>query len=132
MPLLPPDRGALWARLALTPSQLAALCGVSRQQVAHWARRGYLLPDRRGQFAGDAVDRCLLIKQARDAGIPLARAAALARAYLSEAGARRPELQALDPATLATLWERLQRAYAAVDDIRQVVEADARNRGAEA
>jgi len=38
------------------------------------------------------VDRCLLIKQARDAGIPLARAAALVRAYLADEGARRPGL----------------------------------------
>ena len=131
-PLRPPDRGALWARLALRQDQLAALCGVSARRVEHWTHRGYLLPDRRDpdRYPGDAVDYCLLIKQARDAGVPLRRAAALARAYLADEGARRPALQALDPVTLAALRDWLRRAQAAVNDVRQLVEADARHRGA--
>jgi hypothetical protein len=76
MPALdPPARGALWLNLALTKVQLAALCGVTVRQVAHWTTQGYLSP-RPGsdRYNGNAVEQCLLIKQGRDAGLSPRRA----------------------------------------------------------
>ena len=75
----------VWARLALTATQLSQLTGVSRRQVEWWRRRGYLppspeVPDR---FNGDAVTLAMLIKQAVDAGVPLGRAYELATGHLA-------------------------------------------------
>ena len=57
-PFTPPNRAALWASLALTKEQLAALCGLSRRQVAYWTARGYLprSPRNPARYSGDAVD----------------------------------------------------------------------------
>ena len=124
MPALePPDRGALWLGLALTKTQLAALCGVTVRQVDHWTRRGYLTP-RPGtdRYNGNAVELCLLIKQGRDAGLSTRRAVAQARAYLAEEAARQPGLGQLSPPTLREVQERLQAARAALAAMREVVE----------
>jgi DNA-binding transcriptional MerR regulator len=85
-----PNLAALWARLALTATQLSQLTGVSRRQVEWWRRRGYLtpspeLPDR---FSGDAVTLALLIKQGLDVGLPLSQAYELATRHLAEQLAR--------------------------------------------
>ncbi len=81
-----PDRGAMWMRLSLNASQVAALCGVTLRQVIHWADRGYLprASGESGAFTGQAVDMCMLIKEARTRGISHARAAEQARRFLSE------------------------------------------------
>lgn len=80
-----PDRGAMWMRLSLNASQVAALCGVTLRQVIHWADRGYLprAANNSGSFNGQAVDMCMLIKEARTRGISHARAAEQARVFLA-------------------------------------------------
>ena len=57
-------------RLSLNASQVAALCGVTLRQVIHWADRGYLprASQDSGAFTGQAVDMCMLIKEARARG----------------------------------------------------------------
>ena len=67
-PFTPPNRAALWASLALTTVQLAALCGLSVRQVGWWAARGYLPRAARhpGHYSGDAVDLAVLIRQGLD------------------------------------------------------------------
>ncbi len=124
MPALePPDRGALWLNLALTKTQLAALCGVSFRQVVHWTARGYLIT-RPGsdRYNGNAVELCLLIKQGLDEGRPLRNAVVRARAYLAEEAARHPGLAQLDPEVLPEVAERLRGARAALAAVREVVE----------
>lgn len=80
-----PDRGAVWMRLSLNASQVAALCGVTLRQVIHWADRGYLprASHDSGAFTGQAVDMCMLIKEARASGISHSRAAEQARKFLA-------------------------------------------------
>lgn len=80
-----PDRGVLWAKLALTETQIAEMCGLTVRQVSHWAKQGYLTasPEHPDRYNGDAVDLCLLIKQARQAGLPLHLGVDLARAYVA-------------------------------------------------
>ena len=84
-PFTLPDRGAMWMRLSLNASQVAALCGVTLRQVIHWADRGYLprASEDSGAFTGQAVDMCMLIKEARTRGISHARAAEQARRFLA-------------------------------------------------
>ncbi len=57
-PFTPPNRGAIWMRLALNASQVANLCGVTLRQVIHWAEQEYLprSPHDRSGFTGHAVD----------------------------------------------------------------------------
>ena len=57
-PFTPPNRGAIWMRLALNASQVANLCGVTLRQVIHWADREYLprSPHDPSAFTGHAVD----------------------------------------------------------------------------
>lgn len=122
--LTPPNRSALWARLALTKSQLAELCGVTLRQVSHWTLRGYLTtsshhPDR---YSGEAIDRCMLIKQGLDQGLPLRRAVGQANTFLAADGAQRPGMGAIEPAALADIAARLREAQSAVATVLQVVE----------
>lgn len=79
------DLTTIWGRLDLTGTQLSRLTGVSRRQVEWWRRRGYLSPSPEApdRFNGDAVTLALLMKQALDNGIPLARAYDQARRYLA-------------------------------------------------
>jgi DNA-binding transcriptional MerR regulator len=81
----PVDLAALWPRLELTGTQLAALTGISRRQVEWWRRRGYLppAPGAPDRYGGNAVEIALLIKQAVEAGIPLRRAHELAAAHMA-------------------------------------------------
>lgn len=85
-PFTLPDRGAMWMRLSLNASQVAALCGVTLRQVIHWADRGYLprASAESGAFTGQAVDMCMLIKEARTRGISHSRAAEQARRFLAD------------------------------------------------
>lgn len=84
-PFTLPDRGAIWMRLSLNASQVAALCGVTLRQVIHWADRGYLprASHDSGAFTGQAVDMCMLIKEARASGISHSRASEQARRFLA-------------------------------------------------
>ena len=121
--LAAPNRGALWASLALTRTQLAALCGLSLRQVSYWSAQGHLPrstrdPDR---YSGDAVDLAVLIRQGLDQGLPLRRAAAAAREYLAAENARQPDLRALDAGQLAATRGHLAHADAALRDVLAVV-----------
>ena len=122
-PFTPPDRGALWVALALTKTQLAALCGLTVRQVGHWTARGYLptAPAHAERYNGNAIDMALLIKQGLEQGLPLRQAVAAARAHLGEELARQPGLGALDGATLAALEAELGQAEAAVAAVRRAV-----------
>jgi DNA-binding transcriptional MerR regulator len=122
-PFTPPDRGALWVALALTKTQLAALCGLTLRQVTYWTARGYLppAPAPAGRYNGNAIDLALLIKQGLARGLPLRRAVALARAHLGAELARQPGLGALDGATLAALDAELGQAEAALAAVRRAV-----------
>ena len=123
-PSSPPDRAALWARLALTKAQLAALCGVTARQVQHWTVRGYLLTagGHRERYGGAAIDRCVLIRQGLRAGLPLRRAVAVARAQLADELERQPGLAAIAPLALRDIREQLRLAEASITAVRQVVE----------
>jgi DNA-binding transcriptional MerR regulator len=104
-PFTPPNRAALWASLALTKAQLAALCGLSVRQVSHWTARGYLPRSTRNpeHYSGGAVDVALLMKQGLDQGLSLGQAVRLAQAYLAAEQSRQPDLHALDAAALAAI-----------------------------
>lgn len=80
----------VWARLALTATQLSRLTGISRRQVEWWRQRGYLTtsPQDPDRFNGDAVTLALLVKQGLDAGIPLHRSYSLAKEHLASILAR--------------------------------------------
>lgn len=122
--LTPPNRSALWSKLALTKAQLAELCGVTTRQVSHWTLKGYIgtsghHPDR---YSGEAIDLCVLVKQGLDQGLPLRRAVGQARAFLSADGAHRPAVGAIEPMALADIHTRLQGAQDALTTVLQVVE----------
>jgi DNA-binding transcriptional MerR regulator len=112
-----PDRGVLWTQLALTHTQVAALSGVSVRQVTYWTMQGYIVPvpGREDRYNGDAVDLCVLIKQALRAGIPLGQAVPLAQAYV--AGELTDQLVhgGADPASLAGVVTALREAQASVE-----------------
>ena len=66
-PFTPPNRAALWASLALSERQVAALSGLSKRQVSYWAAQAYLphAPRDPERYSGEAVDMAILIKQGR-------------------------------------------------------------------
>jgi DNA-binding transcriptional MerR regulator len=122
---------ALWARLALTATQLSRLTGVSRRQVEWWRRRGYLTPspDDPDRFNGDAVTLTILIKQGIDAGIPLARAYDLATSHLARtlsAGvsqmAGTPAGEQPDESALLDLEQKLLAAYNTIGLVLKAIE----------
>ena len=122
-PFTPPNRAALWASLALTKTQLAALCGLSVRQVSHWTAQGYLPRSTRasGRYSGDALDMALLITQGLDQGLPLRQAVRQARAYLAAENTRQPGLLALDEAALRAIAAWLTQADAATRQVLEVV-----------
>jgi hypothetical protein len=106
----------VWARLALTATQLSQLTGVSRRQVEWWRRRGYLppSPEAPDRFNGDAVTLAMLVKQAVDSGVPLARAYELATRHLASQLARGVDQAAAtspgessDPSALLDIEQKL-------------------------
>ena len=122
-PFTLPNRAALWASLALTQAQLAALCGLSVRQIAWWTQRGYLPRSTRDpeRYSGDAVDMAVLIKQGLDQGLLLGQAVKHARAYLAAEQARQPDLHALDAEALAMIASRIAQAEAATRQVLEVV-----------
>lgn len=111
----PLNRGAMWMKLSLNASQVAALCGVTLRQVIHWADRGYLprASADSGAFNGQAVDMCMLIKEARTHGISHARAAEQARRFLAEEVQRdggNPVVGSPDIATIAEQIREIERS----------------------
>ena len=122
-PFTSPNRAALWASLALTKTQLAALCGLSVRQVAWWTARGYLPRSTRdpGRYSGDAADMAVLITQGLHQGLPLRQAVEQARAYLAAERSRQPDLHALDAAALATIARQVAQADEATRQVLAVV-----------
>ncbi len=122
-PFTSPNRAALWTSLALTKSQVAALCGLSERQVGYWAARGYLPRSTRDpeRYSGDAVDMAILIKQGQRQGLSAYQAAERARAYLAAERARQPDLHALDAAALAMIATQVAQADEAVRQVLAVV-----------
>ena len=119
-----PNRGALWANLTLTKTQLAELCGLTTRQIGHWTSQGYLMaigPDQ-ARYNGNAIDLCVLIKQALDQDISLRRAVGLARAYIADELVRQPEAATIEPPTLLDMREKLRGAEASLTAVLQVVE----------
>jgi DNA-binding transcriptional MerR regulator len=117
------DGGALlpvlWTQLALTPTQVAALCGVRVRQVTYWAQQGYIAPapGRDDRYNGDAVDLCVLIKQALRAGLPLHQAVSLAQADVVEDLTDQIAHEGADPTRLSAVVAALREARASVGAI---------------
>ena len=101
-----PNLSQVWAKLALTATQLSKLTGVSRRQVEWWRRRGYLTPSPEApdRFNGDAVTLVMLIKQAIDSGIPLHRAYQLATNHLARLLSNGVSQAAAGPGERFDLW----------------------------
>jgi len=120
----PPNRGALWAGLLLTKTQLAELSGLTMRQVSHWTSRGYLTTSARNphRYNGDAIDLCALIAQGLAHGIPLRRAVAMARSYLAGELTQEPGLGAIAPQDLRDVREKLALAEASVALVLESVE----------
>lgn len=119
-----PNRGALWSSLALTKTQLAELCGLTTRQISHWTSQGYIVPAGRDRerYNGDAIDLCVLIKQGLNQGLPLKRAVALARAFVSDELARQPGMAVIEPPALLDVREKLRGVEASITAVLQVVE----------
>jgi DNA-binding transcriptional MerR regulator len=120
----PVNRGALWTRLNLTTAQLAALCHLTTRQVGYWAQKGYLprSPQNPERFNGDAVDACMLIKQALDSGAGLAQAAQMAQTHLAAELADQPQMANFGPPALLDLYEKLTNVEGTVRLVRTVIE----------
>jgi DNA-binding transcriptional MerR regulator len=120
----------IWARLALTATQLSKLTGVSRRQVEWWRRRGYLTPspETPDRFNGDAVTLVLLIKQAIDTGVRLHRAYELATAHLAQrlsngvAQATGAPGERPDETALLDLEQKLLAAYNTIGLVLKAIE----------
>jgi DNA-binding transcriptional MerR regulator len=119
-----PDRGALWAQLALTQTQLAEMTGLTFRQVHHWAERGYLTPspENPDRYNGDAVDLCVLIKQALRAGMSLHRAVPLAQAYVTEGLADQLGREGVASTRVVEVVAALREAQAGVETTLAVLE----------
>ncbi len=122
-PFTPPNHAALWASLALTRVQVAALCGLSARQVGYWTAQGYLPRATRDpeRYSGDALDMAILIKQGRQQGLSAYQAAQQARAYLAAERSRQPDLHTLDAVALAMTAARIAQAEEAVRQVLAVV-----------
>jgi hypothetical protein len=122
-PFTPANRAALWASLALTKTQLAALCGLSVRQVSYWTARGYLPRSPRDpeHYSGAAVDMAVLITQGLGQGLVVHQAVERARAYLAAERSRQPDLHALGPAALAMIATQVAQADAAARQVLEVV-----------
>ena len=73
------------------------------------------------RYNGDAIDQCMLIKQALEQGMSPRRAAPLVHAYLANQVALEPGLAALEQTTLRELDAHLMQAEALLTAVRQAV-----------
>jgi DNA-binding transcriptional MerR regulator len=120
----PPDRGKMWAGLALTIRQAAAVTGVSERQIQHWLNRGYLPISIEGnrRLSGNALDLIALIQQARKAGVPLRRAVQLSNEHLARLNADPLVDTGAGSQTLSELEEKLHAATSAIEAVRKVMQ----------
>lgn len=103
-------------------SQAAGLTGVSERQIQHWMDKGYIDHARDGgrKVSGETLDRILLIKQARDAGVPLRQAVPMARAYLQSE--MMGDLQSeMAHSVLRDLRERLRVASESIASLDEIL-----------
>lgn len=119
----PPDRRDIWRNLALTMSQAAALTGVSERQIQHWMDQGYITTSDHGlrKINGDNLDKIVLIRQARNAGIPLRRAVSMAQRYLREQVATNLDSE-VAPAALLDLEERLRDLRSDIGVVERLIQ----------
>lgn len=117
------DRGAIWARLALTINQVSELTGLSRRQLSHWVARGYLTPSSRDPilFNGNAVEQAIYIKQALDAGLSVRRAVAAANAFIAERLQQEPALQLIRTPIVVDLEAKVRSAHNALSVVLDVL-----------
>jgi DNA-binding transcriptional MerR regulator len=110
---------------------LAELCGVSVRQVFYWARQGYIMavPGQDDRYNGDAVDLCVLIKQALRAGLPLHRAVLLAQAYITEGLADQLGREGVASTRVVEVVAALREAQAGVETTLAVLEQVAPEEG---
>jgi hypothetical protein len=127
------NRGALWTKLNLTTAQLAQICDLTTRQVSYWALKGYLprSPQNNERFNGNAVDMCMLIKQAMDGGATLSHAAQMASAYLADEMRRQPQMDNFGPPALLDMYEKLTSVESTVRMVRQLIEPQLPPRDAE-
>jgi len=120
----PVNRGAMWTKLNLTTAQLAQLCDLTTRQVSYWALKGYLprSPQNNERFNGNAVDMCMLIKQAMDGGATLSHAAQMASAYLADELRRQPQMSNFGPPVLLDIYEKLTGVEGTVRMVRELIE----------
>lgn len=125
-----PDRRKAWRELALTMSQAAQLTGVSERQIQHWMDRGYLHPPASGsrRVDGAALDLILLIRQARAVGIPLRRAAPMARAHLDRESAEGLG-DMFQGAAIDDLRRKLAAARQGIEDVERALDPTATSNG---
>ena len=117
-----PKRRLLWKSLALTMSQASTLTGASERQIQHWMDQGYIVPATRGtrKINGDSLDLIVLIRQARRQGLPLHRAAELARRYLEDEAAGVADA-AFQPSLLHDLRHNLFVLRSDLDRVEKMV-----------
>jgi DNA-binding transcriptional MerR regulator len=118
-----PDRVQMWADLALTIRQAAAVTGVSPRQIQHWLDRGYL-PANGGtrRISGCSLDLIALIHQARMAGIPLRQAVPMAKDALERLQSEPLSRLDIGREAIAGLQQKLAAATAAIDAVRRIME----------
>ncbi len=123
-PFRPPNRGRMWADLALTIRQAAAITGVSERQIQHWLNRGYLPVSKEGnrRVSGNALELIVVIQQARQAGYPLRTAVSLSKEYVAKVDAG--PLRRVDAGSeaLSDLEEKLTAAISAIEAVRGVIQ----------
>lgn len=114
----------MWAGLALTIRQAAAVTGVSERQIQHWLNRGYLPISIEGnrRLSGNALDLIALIQQARKAGVPLRRAVQLSNEHLARLNADPLVDTGAGSQTLSELEEKLHAATSAIEAVRKVMQ----------
>ena len=117
------DRGAVWARLALTINQVSELTGLSRRQLSHWVTRGYLTPANSDPvlFNGTAVEQAMYIKQALDAGLSVRRAVAAANRYLGDQLHNEPALKLIRTPVVVDMEAKVRSAHAALSVLLDVL-----------
>jgi DNA-binding transcriptional MerR regulator len=121
--LTPPDRGRMWADLALTIRQAAAVTGVSPRQIQHWLDRGYLPPSVKSsrRISGNGLDLITLIHQARLSGVPLRRAVPMAQEALARLQVDPLSQMDIGREVVSDLEQKLAAAITAIDAVRRVM-----------
>lgn len=119
----PVDRGAIWARLALTINQVSELTGLSRRQLSHWVARGYLVPTSRTPvlFSGNTIEQAIYIKQALDGGLSVRRAVSAANRFISEQLQNEPSTQIIRTPAVVDLEAKVRGAYTALGVVLDVL-----------